>query len=92
MLVVSTREFRQNQKSYLDRIDAGAQVFIQRGKNRCYAVSAVKEDDTLMTEEEFLLKTDNDAAMYGYLLKQDPAGKEYLTEQESKDFESWLGV
>jgi antitoxin (DNA-binding transcriptional repressor) of toxin-antitoxin stability system len=58
MLVVSTREFRQNQKNYLDRIDAGAQVFIQRGKDRRYAVSAVKKDDALMTEEEFFAKID----------------------------------
>jgi hypothetical protein len=60
MLVISTREFRQNQKNYLDKIDAGIQVFIQRGKDKCYCVSPVREDDALMSKEKFLLKVDND--------------------------------
>jgi hypothetical protein len=29
MLVVSTKEFRDNQKSYLDKIDSGIEVFFQ---------------------------------------------------------------
>jgi Txe/YoeB family toxin of Txe-Axe toxin-antitoxin module len=34
MIVVSTREFKQNQKNYLDKIDADIQVFIQRGEGQ----------------------------------------------------------
>jgi hypothetical protein len=35
------------------------QVFIQRGKDRCYSISPVKGEDTLMNKEEFLMKVDN---------------------------------
>jgi hypothetical protein len=61
MLVVSTREFRQNQKNYLDKVDAGDQVFIQRGKDRCYTVFAVKEDDTVVNKE-YILSPDKELA------------------------------
>ena len=58
MLVVSSREFRERQKSYLDRVDAGTEVLIQRGRNKSYKVTAVSENDTLMTKEEFFAKID----------------------------------
>jgi hypothetical protein len=38
MLVVSTREFRDKQKSYLDKADEGIEILIQRGKNKSYKV------------------------------------------------------
>ncbi|MEF9923570.1 MAG: prevent-host-death protein [Muribaculaceae bacterium] len=53
MLVISSREFRDNQKKYFDKIDAGEQVVVQRGKNVSYRITPVTKDDTLMTEEEF---------------------------------------
>jgi antitoxin (DNA-binding transcriptional repressor) of toxin-antitoxin stability system len=58
MLVVSSREFRDRQRSYLDRIDAGMEVLIQRGKSKAYKVTAVSDDDTLMSKEEFFAKID----------------------------------
>jgi PHD/YefM family antitoxin component YafN of YafNO toxin-antitoxin module len=64
MLVVSTREFRQNQKNYLDQIDEGNQIVIQRGKNKCYKVSSVAEDDTLMSKEALLKKIDRAMQQY----------------------------
>ena len=39
MVVVSTREFRQNLKKYLDLIDKNERVIIQRGKNKVYEIS-----------------------------------------------------
>lgn len=56
MLVVSTREFRANQKSYLDKIDQGIEVLVQRGGNKCYKIIPVEEEDTLMSKEEFFAK------------------------------------
>ena len=44
MLVVSSREFRDNQKKYFDSVDNGEQVIVQRG--------------ICMTEEEFYEKID----------------------------------
>ena len=32
MLVISSREFRENQKKYFDSVDSGEQVIVQRGK------------------------------------------------------------
>jgi len=64
MLVVSTREFRQNQKNYLDQIDEGNQIVIQRGKNKCYKVSSMAEDDTLMSEEALIKKIDRAMQQY----------------------------
>ena len=58
MLVVSTREFRDNQKSYLDKIDAGIELLIQRGKRKTYKIIPVSDDDTLMSKEEFFAKID----------------------------------
>lgn len=39
MVVLSTREFRQNLKKYLDLIDKNERVIIQRGKNKVYEIS-----------------------------------------------------
>jgi len=32
MLVISSREFRQNQKLYFERVDKGEHIIVQRGK------------------------------------------------------------
>lgn len=52
MLVISTREFRDKQKSYLDKIDEGFEILIQRGKNKTYKIIPVTEDDTVMSKAE----------------------------------------
>ncbi len=58
MLIVSTGEFRGKQKSYLDKVDNGTELIIQRSKNRSYKIVPVEEDDTLMTKEEFFARID----------------------------------
>lgn len=54
MLIISTGEFREKQKAYLDKVDAGTQLIINR-KNKSYKVVPV-EDDTAMTREEFFAR------------------------------------
>lgn len=39
MLVISSREFCDNQKKYLDLADSNQQVIIQRGKGKAYALT-----------------------------------------------------
>ena len=56
MLVISTREFRDRQRSYLDKIDTGTEILIQRGKNKSYKIIPVTEDDTLISREEYFAK------------------------------------
>lgn len=59
MLVISSREFRENQKKYFDSIDNGEQVIVQRGKDRAYKLVPVTNDDTCMTQEEFYAKIEH---------------------------------
>ena len=56
MLVISSREFRANQKNYFDRIDNGEEIIIQKKGNKSYKISPITEDDTLMSKSEFLEK------------------------------------
>lgn len=58
MLVISTREFKDKQKNYLDKIDAGVEILIKRGKRKSYKIIPVS-DDTLMTKEDFFAKIDH---------------------------------
>lgn len=52
MLTISSREFRTNQRHYLDQVAQGIELLITR-KTDAFKVSKVKKDDTLMTKEEF---------------------------------------
>ena len=81
MLVVSTREFRDNQKSYLDKIDAGIELLIQRGKRKTYKIIPVSDDDTLMSKEAFFAKIDRS-------IQQAKEGKVYsmLPNESLSDF------
>lgn len=56
MLVISSREFRENQKSYLDRIDNGEEIIVQRNGNKSYKILPISNDDTLMSKSEFIEK------------------------------------
>jgi len=79
MLVITSREFRENQASYFDRVDKGEEILIQRKRNKAYRIVPVKEDDTLMSKEEFLAKIDRS-------LQQAKEGRRYsMKEGESLD-------
>lgn len=45
MLVISSREFRQNQRLYFDKVDKGEEIIVQRGKDKSYVLTPVNEDD-----------------------------------------------
>lgn len=87
MLVITSREFRENQASYLDRVDKGEEILIQRKKNKSYKIVRVTEDDTLMSKEEFFSKIDKS-------LQQAKEGKRCsMNEGESlDDFLDRVGV
>jgi antitoxin (DNA-binding transcriptional repressor) of toxin-antitoxin stability system len=61
MLIISSREFREKQKSYLEKVDNGIEILIRRGKNKSYKIVPVTEDDTLMSKEDFFAKIDKAA-------------------------------
>lgn len=51
MLVISSREFRQNQKRYFERADKGVQIIVQRGKDKSYALTPIKDDEVYFSKE-----------------------------------------
>lgn len=51
MIVISSREFRQNQKLYFEKVDQGEQVIVQRGKDKAYALTPVSKDDRYFNTE-----------------------------------------
>ena len=61
MLVISSREFRDNQASYFDRVDNGEEVLVQRGKNKSYKIVPISESDTIISKE-YILQPDEDYA------------------------------
>lgn len=61
MLVISSREFRQNQKLYFDKVDKGEQIIVQRGKDKSYALTPIGEQDMYFNEK--MLKRIKESAM-----------------------------
>ncbi|WP_188467901.1 type II toxin-antitoxin system Phd/YefM family antitoxin [Marivirga lumbricoides] len=51
MLVISSREFRQNQKKYFERVDNGEHVIVQRANDKAYALTPITEDDMYFNAE-----------------------------------------
>lgn len=79
MLVITSREFRENQASYFDRVDQGEEILVQRKKNKAYRIVPVKEDDTLMNKDEFFAKVEKS-------LQQAKEGQRFsMNEGESLD-------
>jgi antitoxin YefM len=51
MLIISSREFRQHQKEYFDRVDQGEHIIVQRGKDKAYALTPITENDMYFNAE-----------------------------------------
>lgn len=51
MLIISSREFRQNQRIYFEKADKGEQIIVQRGKNKAYALTPINDDDVYFNAE-----------------------------------------
>jgi len=51
MLVISSREFRQNQRIYFERADKGEQIIVQRGKDKAYTLTPVSDNDVYFNAE-----------------------------------------
>ena len=45
MIIISSREFRQNQRMYFEKVDQGEQIIVQRGKDKSYVLTPVTEND-----------------------------------------------
>lgn len=51
MLVISSREFRQNQKKYFEKVDKGEHIIVQRAKDKAYVLTPVSENDMYFNDE-----------------------------------------
>ena len=60
MMIISSREFRDNQKKYFDLVDRNNQIIIQRGKDKAYVIVPLIDADRLSVNDE-LLHTVQDA-------------------------------
>lgn len=79
MLIINSREFRQNQKAYFDLIDKNEQIIIQRGKNKAYKILPIDENDQILSEEEFKKKIDES------ILQAQNGETEVLSEKMQKE-------
>ena len=51
VLEVTSRQFRDRQKSYFDIADTGKQIIIRRGRKQAYALAPINDDDLYFTPE-----------------------------------------
>lgn len=54
MMIISSREFRDNQKKYFDLADQNEQVIIQRGKDKAYVLVPLNDADRLSFNETLI--------------------------------------
>ena len=83
MLIISSREFRQNQRMYFDKADKGEQIIVQRGKNKSYALTPIKDQDVYFNEKMVQRIKES--------LRQARNG-EYLEISSSKEIKELLGL
>ncbi|MET7259286.1 type II toxin-antitoxin system Phd/YefM family antitoxin [Dyadobacter fermentans] len=83
MLVISSREFRDNQKKYMDLADNNQQVIIQRGKGKAYALTPVSEKDRYFMDPEVMAEIREGIEQYR-------AGK--TTKVNKADLDQLLGL
>ena len=88
MLVISSREFRNNQAQYFDLVDSREHVIIQRGKSKSYRLLPIGEDDYISHIPEEYLCNPFDISPSGDMFWADKRNVEKLKqsiEQAEKD-------
>ena len=83
MLIISSREFRQNQRLYFDKVDNGEQIIVQRGKDKSYALTPIGKDDIYFNKK--MVKKIKKSA------KQAREGK-YIEISSSEEIKELLGL
>ena len=54
MTIISSREFRDNQKKYFDLADQNEQIIVQRGKDKAYVIVPLNDADRLSVNDELI--------------------------------------
>lgn len=53
-MIISSREFRDNQKKYFDLVDQNEQVIVQRGKDKAYILAPIGDADRLSVNDTLI--------------------------------------
>jgi hypothetical protein len=71
---VTSRQFREKQKSFFEMADTGKQIVIRRGRKQAYALTPIDDDDLYFTPD-MLAKIDRSLqqAREGKTVKLTPA-------------------
>jgi antitoxin YefM len=83
MLIISSREFREKQKMYLDLVDQKEQVILHRGKNRAYTLTPITNTDRFYSDPDVKARI---------LHSLEHAEKGNLTTLPKEDINGLLGV
>ena len=54
MMIISSREFRDQQKKYFDLVDQNEQVIVQRGKDKAYVIVPLNDVDRLSVNDQLI--------------------------------------
>ncbi len=54
MLVITSKEFRNNQKKYFDLLDSNMQIVVQHEKDKAYLLIPLSDTDALSTNPGLL--------------------------------------
>ena len=64
MIIVSSREFRDHQKKYLDLVDQDEQIIVQRGKDKAYVIVPLNDIDRLSVNDHLIQTVQEAEAEY----------------------------
>lgn len=64
MVIVSSREFRDHQKKYLELVDRDEQVIVQRGKDKAYVILPLNDADRLSVNDNLIQAVRDAGAEY----------------------------
>lgn len=51
VIQISSREFRDKQKTYLEFVDQGMKVILKRGRKRAYLITPIDDEDLILSPE-----------------------------------------
>ncbi len=61
MIIITSREFREHQRKYLDLVDENKQVIIKR-RNKSYQLKPITEEDRFFSDPEVIAEIKAGAA------------------------------
>jgi hypothetical protein len=64
MLVISSKEFRDNQKKYFDLVDQNQQVIVQRGKDKSYVLVPISDEDRFFLDPKVIAEVKEGIKQY----------------------------